>query len=80
AAREAVAAHAAEPRAPVLSAASAVSRTQPVEQTDRSDSRNNASGGRISAETDTDPVEEVREATLTPLSSADIRETFAQLK
>lgn len=80
AARQAVAAHAAEPRAPVLSAASAVSRTQPVEQTDRSDSRNNASGGRISAETATDPVEEVREATLTPLSSADIRETFAQLK
>jgi flagellar biosynthesis protein FlhF len=71
AAREAVAAHAAEPRAPVLVPAAAGTRPNAVDPSDRTG---------LGAAAGADPVEEVREATLTPLSSSDVRETFAQLE
>lgn len=69
AAREAVAAHAAEPRAPVLPAAAAA-RANSIA----------AERSEATAPISADPVDEVREATLTPLSSSEVKETFAQFK
>jgi flagellar biosynthesis protein FlhF len=64
AAREAVAEHVAAPRAPVLTAAP--------------EARANASYEEIAAAAD--PVEEIREATLTPLASNEIKATFAEFE
>jgi len=67
AAREAVAEHVAAPRAPVLPAAAPVLSAAPPLQDE--------------AEIDSfDPVEAIREATLTPLASDEIKATFAEFQ
>ena len=83
AAREAVAEHIAAPRAPVLAAApqapilAAASRAPVLEAApldfDLSDLSN-------LTEPVLDPVEEIREATLTPLASNEIKATFAEFR
>jgi flagellar biosynthesis protein FlhF len=70
AAREAVAEHVAAPRAPVLSAAPTARQPtyEVAVQQDYDD------------EADHDPIEEIREATLTPLASNEIKAAFAEFQ
>jgi len=83
AARQAVAEHVAAPRAPLLAPAPPIAESAPtrgpaVRQTTAHVAAHTPSHAAAAA--DIDPVEQVREDTLTPLASNEIKATFAQFQ